>query len=664
VKLVPYAVCFLLLAAAVCPAYESPAVPWLPSASYQSRRQYDPRLDRPVHLWGAGMLLADVFDSIESQTEVVISCSPPGNENERVPVSMFLNQEDPPTLRAVLAQLSWVLECDFSCEGEEGQQTYLLMHTSIGDGAAARLQRKSDERIQARLEIPDRLKAKLAEVQEGLKFSREEAIQRYRGKDDALLLTLLDPQRRAAAQVVCRHTETVGRFPESFQRVLRQRSFAGSIAPWGDGFFDLSPEDLADLMTAFGVSMEEMSSTGHINIETGLESAPRKNRGWVNLVCNQGVGEDMVPHVWTVAAVGGDQIMSPEDQLALRRLLGETFSESQAERFLEQCKRDNAATWAERQKRLREAANPLSAEAQQRLSAAEVPLAEGREYLPWAVQEEIAKATGLNVIADALCWMEVRTDSPDQPAATGSAAAALEALWHPSVGLVELRGPLWEWGDAGTFLRFRAADREVWRAAAAAPTLIEQIDGLLVRSVASAQAERRRVIDAAIPLQPKELCYLFGSLTELQHTYGRYRNYGDPSDARNLARHAFLAAALQSAKAGALRFGGSLTSNQWRQLREGGLTSPDDLTDAQLSLLAEMLSPSPVDLETLRDGEVVWQLSGSPSRGDSQAEHDGQQLFLSHRGIHGDGFWIDPRPVACFPSEIAIHVELPADEAT
>ncbi len=662
-KLVLSAVCLLLLAVAICPADKSAGVPWVPSQSYEGSSQYDPRLDRQVHLWGAGMLLADVFDAIESQTEVVISCTPPGNENERVPVSLFLNPEDPPTLRAVLAQLSWVLDCNFFCQGGEGQQTYLLLHTSIGGGAAARLHRKSDERIQARLEIPDRLRERLAGVQEGLALSREEAIQRYRGKDDALLLTLLDPQRRAGAQVVCRHTETVGRFPESFQRVLRHRSFAGSIAPWGDGFFNLSQEDLADLMTAFGLSMEEMSSVGHINIETGLESAPRKNRGWVDLVYNQGLGEDTV-HVWTVAVVGGDQIMSPEDQLALRRLLGETLSESQAESFLKQCERENAETRAEQERRLKEAANQLSTGAQQRLAAVEVPLTEGADYLPWAIQEQIAKATGLNIIADALCWIEVRTDSPDQPAATRSAAAALEAMWHPSVGLMELSDPLWEWGDAGTFLRFRAADRDVWRAAAAPPSVIEEIDRLPTRVVGKGKGMTGPIIHSVISRQPEELCHLFGSLTDLQHTYGRYRNYGDPSDARNLARHAFLAAALQETKAKVLRFGDSLTSHQWRRLREGGLTSPDDLTEEQVSLLAEILSSSPVNLDTLRETKVIWRLGGDPSRGDSAAQDDGGNLCLSHGGIRGDGFWIDARPVACFPSEIAIHVELPTEEAT
>ena len=66
-------------------------------------------------------------------------------------------------------------------------------------------------------ETYDRMWAKLVELPQALALSQAEAVQRYRGKEDGLLCTLLDPQTRLAAQLV------LG-LPDSVWAELRQEA--------------------------------------------------------------------------------------------------------------------------------------------------------------------------------------------------------------------------------------------------------------------------------------------------------------------------------------------------------------------------------------------------------------------------------------------------------
>nr|NIN64343.1 hypothetical protein [Anaerolineae bacterium]NIN94628.1 hypothetical protein [Anaerolineae bacterium]NIQ77691.1 hypothetical protein [Anaerolineae bacterium] len=78
---------------------------WEPGESYQGGSDYDSRLDHSVQFWVAGASLATVFADIERQTGVRLGFLPEGDENTRVRVHLFLNRQDPPTLREFMAQL-------------------------------------------------------------------------------------------------------------------------------------------------------------------------------------------------------------------------------------------------------------------------------------------------------------------------------------------------------------------------------------------------------------------------------------------------------------------------------------------------------------------------------------------------------------------------------
>ena len=106
-------VCGALLALGSAGGAAGP-VPWAPSESWEGGRQYDPRLEKTVRFWGAGMPLRDVFAGVKEQTGVEIGFWPAGDVNERVCVNLYLNPEKPPTLRELMAQLGWVMDCGFS----------------------------------------------------------------------------------------------------------------------------------------------------------------------------------------------------------------------------------------------------------------------------------------------------------------------------------------------------------------------------------------------------------------------------------------------------------------------------------------------------------------------------------------------------------------------
>ena len=160
---------------------------WLPTESHPGGAQYDPRLDRQVSFWGAGIVLPDVFGSIKTQTGVEIGFWPPGDENERVRVNLFLNPEDPPALRDLMAQLSWVLGCAFSYErAEEADPRYCLLSTNIRFGVKRRLRAEQEEAERRRAavmwrrqaELREQTAEKLEELQDGLALSREDAVER------------------------------------------------------------------------------------------------------------------------------------------------------------------------------------------------------------------------------------------------------------------------------------------------------------------------------------------------------------------------------------------------------------------------------------------------------------------------------------------------------
>ncbi|MBN1460550.1 MAG: hypothetical protein JXA57_13535, partial [Armatimonadetes bacterium] len=255
------------IAAASAPTVKM--APWLPAQSYPGREQADARLDERVNFWGAGIPLARVLESIGEQTGVEIGCFPPGDMNERVCVNLYLNPDDPPTLREMLVQLSWVTDCALACSPEQPRR-YWLLSTSAGNGALVRtLEAKREERraeeselSAIRAELRRETLARLADLREALAVPEEDLVDRYLGVDDLLLLAMLDPDRRATSEfLVSLSGEDVqklestwgvmrwwSRWPPAQQQLLREaiqselmrmsaqpdNGFFGEPTHWGD----------------------------------------------------------------------------------------------------------------------------------------------------------------------------------------------------------------------------------------------------------------------------------------------------------------------------------------------------------------------------------------------------------------------------------------------
>ena len=633
--------CLLLLLPGSCLAGQADPTPWLPSESLVGGSQYDSRLDKPVHFWGAGMLLADVFSSVASQTGVKLTFSPAGDENERVPVSLFLNEEHPPSLRAAMVQLSWVLDCNFFCEGSEGQQTYYLMHTSIADGAAARLRREAEERIQPRVRALDQLSSQLHELASALALPRDEAIGLYQGADDLLLLNLLEPARRAAARLVLRYESSVSLLDGGEQDPRIRSARRCHFTSWCH--VSVEEQDLQDFERACGVTPDTLVAN--------------PDRFWVRLELRDTgeevhadlrVGADLQARTqYTLAAVGDRRDLEPEEQLTLRRLLGERISEERAAAFLAAERDASAGRLRERQRAQQEAARSLSSDAERRLRVTGVELRPGASHFCWQVQEAVARATGFNIASDALWWHEGPT--------TDAAESALGTLDMLSTGILrfgELNVPLWQWEDAGSFLRFRAADRGVWRAAMLPRAVLGELDAFLAPYVPENRTDRGgpRVVEVTVPLMPRQLAHLAGNLTDVQFRYGPFVNHEDPTEPSGIVRNAFLRESLgwPWPSLSDLRFCASLSDGQWERLAETGLNS-DSLSPEQARLLSDASGEShildcPVTL-TLKRRDCTYEIR---YHGDCKlTTEDTWTRLLLHDTL------------ARFPESITVRAELP-----
>ena len=183
---------------------------WLPYETHPGGAQFDARLDTPVNFWRAGLSLKEVFVGVAEQTGVEIQFWPAGDENERVHVNLYLNPDRPPSLRELMAQLAWVTGCTFAYEeGEDADEpwTYYLLSTSVAGGAEERLEEERAEAMAAWQQEWDAFAPSKAAIAEGiaeyeraLARSDRDLIALYSGVNDRLLVTMLEPRRRAAAE--------------------------------------------------------------------------------------------------------------------------------------------------------------------------------------------------------------------------------------------------------------------------------------------------------------------------------------------------------------------------------------------------------------------------------------------------------------------------------
>jgi len=636
----------VMASGAFAAASQSDLTPWLPDESYAGKAQADARLDLPVHFWGAGMPLAKVFSQVREQTGVEIGFWPAGDMNARVCVTLYLNPERPPTLRALMAQLMWVMDCGFAyARGQEGELTYCLLGTTIGSGAwkqlEARIRAAGDERARTAALLRDQLREKaferLSDLREAMRLTKDEAIKRYRGVDDLTLLALLDPQRRKV-------TELLLSLPDEDMRQLRDQN--GFVRKWEDW----TPEQQAILRDAIRPLGQELLH-------------PRPDEHWDVDVSGGEFGvfrlaasrPDVVEQTVTVQAPGlrlardprSEDWDSPTADTALRRALGEEISDEEARRIVLEWRRtrlapDNRMRFFDNVSRDRR----LSEAAIGRLEGSALTLDVEQPYALRQIQELVAAKTGMHIISD--CFRQPErvpkltldlTYPQGQPQLTPqltalallttSATAHLEErhIWSERP---EAMG--WEWGDAGDFLRFRSVHRDLWRAAflpeGICETLNSWVDAALPEDATSGD-----MVDVALDM--RAVGQLARRLTLPQLHWGGRVIYGDPRDKRNAYRRAYaelLFTAMQEPDGWVLI--GALGDGQWEALCGAGLKPGVDFpaewvpadfradpgTDSRTDLL-RLVDPDPEKieglagwreglgryrrLELLRNGEVI-----------------------------------------------------------
>jgi hypothetical protein len=543
-------------------------------------------LDRPVHFWRAGISLREVFAAIDEQTGVGLGFWPEGDENPRVRVNLYLNAHDPPTLREAMVQLAWVTDCAFACTSPEpgADRAYYLLATSLSGDPPSRM-REAQQAQRAEIVEDDLLsgdhyrvtvRAKLRELAAALGMTRAEGISTYRNSDEGMLLTLLDPRRRAAAEFVCRAAEVEPRW-YAIDR----------------GWAELEDAERDLLRTAFGLAEDaeddrilDISIHGHhmgyielsLGVVTHKEGIGR---------CTVPIGEPLV-----LLDVRDDAGLEAEQVLALARLLGEGVPASEEAAHI--AERERALLEA-RQERHREEALSGTAEARALSPNAAVLLSnlalglEGRGQTLWQIQEAVGSTSGMNVVSDCF-WQPVRYRDWDE---CGSALHVLAAYSLGDEGSRCDALPLeWEWGDAGPFLRFRSERRDLWRGALIPTAVLGGLDAVLETAVPEEIEGLRRDPTLEVEVDLDALVRIARSLDDAQLQYGCKMVYGNPADAQSASRHAVREAFLDvvGRQAAFFRLLESLNTDQWAAARGEGLRCGEDLDEAQYSKLNEMLA--------------------------------------------------------------------------
>ncbi|UCC67991.1 MAG: hypothetical protein JSV79_12910, partial [Armatimonadota bacterium] len=512
----------------------------------------------------------------------------------------------------LMAQLSWVTDCAFACADSAEDTVYYLLSTGIAQGAAAAMQERE---AQAHQEHADRIQAardRVVQIKEALQLPREDAIDLYLGRDDALLLTILDPTRRAAAQIVCRHAlpllESMRFDPTAYmadsidihlpriRQVRPNRGREGGAAYCTDCE---DPQRYCDLLVRSDglVALGPPQRPGDPRL--GLDS-------YIKLI------EPRAEMRWC-----------PQDELALRRALGEAITPADEEAYLAQRTREIAAAEEERARQRRAAGRALSLETLDLLTKVVLPLPTGAQHPAWRIEEDVATATGLHVSADGL--LDARAAMPSADAEPGSlnALSALEVFCSAS-GRDFMRSPEWEWGDAGRFLRFRTTNRDVWRAAMLPQSLLDWLDRQIEPHLPKAATPEEPATQVAfdLPLDAEQWARWIAGVSDLQIRYGALVPCGEPGNLLDAARRSAWQAATEQAQRNltTLRFLGSLNAAQWQYARDATLKSPRDLSPDQVKRLeAAMVEKSMSTIDLQRYDYVIIALSEGP-RQSSQSQ--------------------------------------------
>jgi hypothetical protein len=439
--------------------------------------------------------------------------------------------------------------------------------------------------------VPERREA----LREALSLDRKAAVRRYRGKDDLLLLAVLDPTRRAMAELYLT-LPAGGPAPASYLVSDKKLS-------------ELTEEQRGYLRRAVREplrrSLEREREAGY-PVETGPDEV-----AWLESV-DPGVSlrldahpEEMVlsasvwagsPGVFVHAEFPYLQLageMVPGERVALREALGEQFSEDERDRLADEYERER---WlGERRRWMEEQVGGarLSAETERLLDSVSVPARLDGTYALWEIQEMVARASGLHVVSDCF-WQPERplgktaeklySGEKAAAAPTTGAMTALEAVRLATLSEHERRwlqqlvdaAPSsvgWEWRGAGPFLSFRSTDRDAWRGAFLPEDALEVLDRWVEPQLAGMGDEPLGV--SAIEIAPDwpQFGRLIDGLDIVQCKFGGCLTYGDPSDEKHAWRQAFREAVMRMAwkEPWLFRFIGSLSDAHIERLKGEGL---------------------------------------------------------------------------------------------
>jgi hypothetical protein len=603
-------------------------LPWLPYETYPDGAQFDARLDESVTFWRAGLSLKEVFAGVAEQTGVEVGFWPPGDDNERFHVNLYLNPERPPVLRDLMVQIAWLTGCTFAyAEGEGADEpwSYYLLSTSVAGDAEERLEADRAEAMAAWQQEwesfgPDRaaVEAGIAEYERALGLSRRRLIARYSGVNDRLLFAMLDPPRRAAAEFA------LGLDAESRESLLdgegvtlewdslsaaQQALLQGSLGDrwWGGrrGRRGGEPGDWEGLVPT-EVTVRGLDR-GMVMISAVLDEGTWEEAGAPpDVVWDTGRGRPRVVGS-PMLMLAGDMEMRPEERIALRRALGETISEEEERAFRREWREARREEMEQQQReRTRDTLEtrlaqhrPLSAEAEALLSSVELPLDYSTPYALWQVQEAVAAATGMHVISDCFSQPSRRLNrsrealyGEEEPEMTGLVALRLSALTvgDPRMLVWSVESDAWggwEWHDSGQFLRFRSLARDLWRASMLSPEVAKRLDGWLTSYVETAADSEAAGVAVDVDLDVVSISKLAAALSDRQMVQGGDLTCGDPADKAARYRQMLRAGVLRAMSwaTDMLRVLATLGDSQWEQLRGSGLRLAYDLTPDQRALL-------------------------------------------------------------------------------
>jgi len=469
----------------------------------------------------------------------------------------------------------------------------------------------------------------------------EELVRRYLHLNDQLLLTLLRPDRRAAAEYALRLLRSEG-------DPMRQRV-------WDD----LSTEERQLVRRAFA-SYARWPDESKMRIRLTEPTPFHRYRGLRYLtrgLCLDVQSEEEGLHfimdvlwLWPMHLAG--EIM--ELNAVVEQYAGEGIFNTQMEKdeAIERAKHELPQLTYEGER-------SLSEEKTQLLSSLEVALSPDQDYALWEVQQAVARGSGLHIVSD--CFWQARRPLIN----TETALTALETSCHPRDERLEGRDkqlyrlPAWEWGDAGPFLRFRSVDRARWLASLWPESVVEEVDRWLEPRLREAMESTGGRIHFRVqfPSDLRRLMAVATALDDVQLEFGANMMYEDPSLEegawRQTIREAFVGR-LTGLNLAYFRLFTSLTDEQWQQASdpESGLDC-GELTHEQIARLQSGQARHNIlhTAEMIRTQRIHAHgvLPGPGREGRLRAEEDDSQAVLEVR--------VDAPKGLSYSSELAFLAE-------